>query len=232
MNKSKDYFTEDKLKNGEGIRISIRNPDYKSTQHEQTGGYKDEIGVIQLVEETPEYLSVLNVDVDPELQGLGYGVLLYKKAAEVAKKKGYYGIVSHKGFRSPSADRVWKALRSRGLVTKKNGYDVLSNNNRRLDMSFYKKIQSKYLVNADEQTDKAKTIQDAVVELYMIAKDGEPAQWEQLLDTDVGLDLDKPEREKAAKKAFHIYEAFLSLPKGSTLKIPHFGKSKEVRYNH
>jgi hypothetical protein len=101
-------------------------------------------------------------------------------------------------------------------------------------MSFLKRIQKKYSVHADEQsTEKTKTqkIQDAVVELYMIAKDGSPSQWEQLLDTDVGLDLEKEEREKAARKAFHIYEAFLELPKGSTLKILHFGRSKEFKYN-
>jgi len=98
-------------------------------------------------------------------------------------------------------------------------------------MSFLKSILNRYKVLSAEETNNKAKAMEATIELYMIAKDGKPTTWQELLNTEVGLDLAPAEREKAAHKAFKMYESLLDLPRGTTLTVPHFGKKKEIKLN-
>jgi GNAT superfamily N-acetyltransferase len=98
---SKEYWTIN------GLRISYRVKGFDAPKDMK---YRDEVGFIHLEEASDEYLTVLNVEVVPTFRGQGLGQKLYLKARDVAKEKGYKGLISHVNERTPEASRVWKKL--------------------------------------------------------------------------------------------------------------------------
>jgi GNAT superfamily N-acetyltransferase len=109
-----------------GYIVRYLEKDYKSDVRYQKPPWRvwpNEVGRVEIdrLKEMPDYLFVVSSSVAEDRQRQGIGSLLYNRALQVAKEKGYKGIVSDKTGRSLAAGEFWKKLNPRS----ENEFDVL-----------------------------------------------------------------------------------------------------------